>query len=144
MSVKTLDAEVGKRRPKEAEGNDFLATIEPWPDFVEGAQLLDDLASVARRHVGLPEGGADAVALWVMHTHALDAAYITPVFAITSPTPECGKSTLLNLIGKLTPNTLPAPLVPNAPGNPKGQADALAPTLRGQLQRDGSEARRGT
>jgi len=110
ISVKTLDAEVIKRRPKdiEARGANFLATVELWPEAIDGVQLLDDLADVVTRHVGLPEGGADAVALWAVHAHALDAAAITPLLAITSPTPECGKSTLLGLVGKLAPSPLPA------------------------------------
>ena len=116
ISVKTLDAEVIKRRPKdiEARGANFLATVEPWPEAINGVQLLDDLADVVTRHVGLPEGGADAVALWAVHAHALDSAAITPLLAITSPTPECGKSTLLGLIGKLAPNPLPASNITSA------------------------------
>jgi Protein of unknown function (DUF3631) len=110
IGVKTLDAEVSKRRRTNTEvhGADFLATVEPWHEAVDGARLLDDLAGVITRHVGLPEGGADAVALWAVHTHALDAAAMTPLLAITSPTPECGKSTLLGLVGKLALSPLPA------------------------------------
>jgi putative DNA primase/helicase len=101
---------VSKRRPRnvEARGDGFLAAVEPWPSAIDGVQLLDDLAGVITRHVGLPEGGADAVALWAVHTHALDAAAMTPLLAITSPTPECGKSTLLGLVGKLALSPLPA------------------------------------
>jgi hypothetical protein len=97
ISVRTLDQEVRKRRPRstDAAGEDFLPTVEPWPDAVAGDALLDDLAATITRHVGLPDGGADAVALWTVHTHLLDAAYRAPRLAITSPTRECGKSTLL-------------------------------------------------
>jgi hypothetical protein len=42
-----------------------------------------------------PDGNqADAVALWIAHTHAVDAADAT-LFTITSPEKRCGKSLLL-------------------------------------------------
>jgi putative DNA primase/helicase len=43
-----------------------------------------------------------------MHTHAHDAWTISPLLAATSPTPECGKTTLLTMIGALVPRPLPA------------------------------------
>jgi hypothetical protein len=41
---------------------------------------------------------ADACALWVLHTWAIDAAYFTPYLSITSATSESGKSTLLRVL----------------------------------------------
>ena len=55
----------------------------------------------------LPAGGADAVALWAFHAHAHDTADISPILTITSPAPECGKTTLLLLLGALTPKPPP-------------------------------------
>lgn len=97
-----------------AEGCAFMSDVEPWPDPVNGAQLLDDLASILSKHVGLPPGAANAVALWIVHAHAIGAATVTPLLAITSPTPECGKSTLVALVGKLTPNPLLASNITSA------------------------------
>lgn len=77
--------------------------IEPWPEAVDGASLLDELAAAIKRHVGVPPHGEDATALWTIFTHCLDAADISPRLAIRSPTPECGKSTLLRLVGDLVP-----------------------------------------
>ena len=109
VKVGTLDAEVKKRRPADARGHDALPTIEPWPYPVDGERLLEDLSQAITRHAGLPKGpedqpaGAYLVALWIMHTHAIDAANITPLLAITSPTQECGKSTVLKLVTRLSP-----------------------------------------
>jgi hypothetical protein len=52
---------------------DSFAQAEPWPTAVNGAALLNDLTEIIRRHVVLEPGGAEAVALWTVHTHALDA-----------------------------------------------------------------------
>jgi putative DNA primase/helicase len=63
---------------------------------------------VARTHLVLPNGTAELIALWVLHAHAHDCFGISPVLAITSPTPECGKTTCLTLLGALVPRACPA------------------------------------
>jgi Protein of unknown function (DUF3631) len=55
------------------------------------------------RHMVLPNGAADAIALWVAHAHAHDAFDISPILAAVSPEPRCGKSTLLGLLQALVP-----------------------------------------
>ena len=47
------------------------------------------------------------MALWIVHAHAHDSAVISPILAITSPTPECGKTTLLRLLNATVPRPLP-------------------------------------
>ena len=70
--------------------------------------MLDLIADTARDHVILPDGAADAVALWAAFAHAHDCFTISPLLAITSPTPECGKTVLLDLLDGLVPKALPA------------------------------------
>jgi putative DNA primase/helicase len=98
-----LDGRVERARDHKKAGGWSPSEIEPWPEAVDGAAVLDDLAAVIKRHVGVPPHGEDAVALWIMFAHCLDAADISPRLAIRSPTPECGKSTLLRLVGDLVP-----------------------------------------
>ena len=43
----------------------------------------------------LPDGGAEIIALWAVFTHCHDLFDISPLVAVTSATPECGKTTLL-------------------------------------------------
>lgn len=81
---------------------------QPWLDPVTGSELLDDLALIVRKYLVLPAGAADAIALWTLFAHAHDAFCISPIMAVTSPTPECGKTTLLTLLGRLAPRPLPA------------------------------------
>jgi putative DNA primase/helicase len=54
-----------------------------------------------RRYVVLSEHEALAAALWALHTHAVDAAFIAPILAIRSPQKRCGKSTLLDVLRSL-------------------------------------------
>jgi hypothetical protein len=69
-----------------------------------GAQLLTDLSILIRRFVSLSEAQADICALWIVHTHATDAAEFTPYLNITSPLPSSGKTTLLRLLKLLVAN----------------------------------------
>jgi hypothetical protein len=64
----------------------------------EGEQLLDSLVSFLRRYVVMSEPQANAVALWVAHTHALDAAEQSPLLAITSAEKQSGKTRLLDVL----------------------------------------------
>lgn len=67
-------------------------------------KLLDEVVTLLTRHVMLPEGASEAVALWVAHTHAFDAAQITPRLFITSPEKQSGKSSLMILVEHLVRN----------------------------------------
>ena len=108
--VTILDEVVKQKRTqlaKEAEEEaDIQGEVEPWPDPVDGGQLLKDLVEALQTHVILEEQAAIAVALWIMHAHAHDAANISPILAIISPEKRCGKTTLLSLLSELTPNPL--------------------------------------
>jgi len=64
----------------------------------EGEQLLDSLVSFLRRYVVMSEPQAIAVALWVVDTHALDAAEQSPLLAITSAEKQSGKTRLLDVL----------------------------------------------
>ncbi|MBT7097400.1 DUF3631 domain-containing protein, partial [Candidatus Poribacteria bacterium] len=98
------DAALGGQTPGVGVGQGapvFLETPAPWDEAVDGADMLDELAAVVRRFCVLPDGAADAIALWVVHTYCVDGADITPRLALTSPTKRCGKTTVLSVLGAL-------------------------------------------
>ena len=107
IRVTTLDDEVVKRRtqtnlpPTDSGSPILLKKVEPWPEGIDGAGLLDELTSLYSRYVVLPEFGAEAIALWTLHTYAHDAADYSPILAVISPEKRCGKTTLLRLLGLL-------------------------------------------
>jgi len=79
---------------------------DPWPEEVAGASLLAELSHVIRRFVVLQQESIDAICLWIVFAHAHEAAQISPILCLTSPTKRCGKTTLLHLVGSLLPRPL--------------------------------------
>jgi hypothetical protein len=67
----------------------------------DGGALLDKIYAFLRRFVYLSHAQAAIIALWIVHTHALDAADVTPYLAITSPEKRCGKTRLLEVLAIL-------------------------------------------
>jgi len=113
IRVSTLDNLVKSDSPKsgaiEGQGTsiDWEDTI-PWPEPVDGASLLDELVSTFQRYIILPPGAAETIALWTVHTHAHEAAFISPYLALRSPEKRCGKTLTLQLLSALVPKPLPA------------------------------------
>lgn len=91
-----------------------LSDPEPWPEPVDGAELLDELAATYARYVVQPDGAATVEALWTLHSHAHDAVAVSPLLGVTSATKRCGKTTLLTLLGALAPRPLPASNITSA------------------------------
>jgi putative DNA primase/helicase len=84
-----------------------FADPDPWPEPVEGARLLNDLAATIRRYVVMREHAADAIALWVVHTYLVRCFGVSPRLAISSPEKGCGKTTLLDVLSNLVARPLP-------------------------------------
>ncbi|HVR37369.1 MAG TPA: DUF3631 domain-containing protein [Methylomirabilota bacterium] len=80
-----------------------LPEIEPWPGNVNGAEVLDQVAASLARYVALPDGAADAIALWCAHTHCYQHFTCTPRLNVTSPEKGCGKTTLRDVLATLVP-----------------------------------------
>jgi Protein of unknown function (DUF3631) len=85
-----------------------LPEPEPWPQPVDGAALLAELAAAIRRYVVLGTAEADAVALWVLAAHTFDTWPVFPRLFVNSPEKGCGKSTLLDVLSRLVPKPLGA------------------------------------
>jgi putative DNA primase/helicase len=84
----------------------LLTNPEPWEQDVDVGMLLDEITVLVRRYVVLSAESAHAVALWVIHAWALDAFDVSALLAITSPTKRCGKTTLLEIVGHMTPRAV--------------------------------------
>ena len=108
VRIGPLEKEVERRRP-EPEANLqgrrlSWPEIEPWPDAVNGQALADALLAHLQRFAIIPSvHAAAAVALWVLHTHAFDAATHTPRLLISSPTHECGKGQVITWLIAVVP-----------------------------------------
>lgn len=127
-----LDREIALRRPHnggDAGQGRALDLFEPelWPDPVDGDVLLDQIIETFQRFLILPEHAAEAMALWVVFAHAIDAADVAPRLALTSPVKRCAKTTALNVIGRLVPRALPASNI--SPAAVFRAIEAARPTL---------------
>ncbi len=78
----------------------------PWPHPVDGAVLFDGLTAALGRHLALPEGAPEAVALWILLTHVFDVVDVSPRLALLSPLPECGKTTAFAILSRLVRKAL--------------------------------------
>ncbi len=128
------------------------------------AELLAGVESFVRKYVVMGRAELVAVALWVPHVYAFDAADTTPYLAVTSATKRSGKSRLLEVLEALlgtgrslfTSNMTPAALyrvVDAAPGRAllmdeydrignKERAEELAGLVNSGFRRRGGAAYR--
>lgn len=77
-----------------------------WPAEVDGSALLDELTERIGLHSILLPGRAEAMALWVVHAHAHEAADHSPFLGLVSPEKRCGKTTNLIMLRELLPNPI--------------------------------------
>src|SRR5713101_8306882 len=76
--------------------------LRPTTVMNEGSAILDDLRAFLCRFVAFPEPEqADAVALWIAHSHAVDGFDCTPRLSIQSAEKRSGKTRLMDLCGLL-------------------------------------------
>jgi hypothetical protein len=81
---------------------DAAAAAEEASPGMEAAALLDAIDGYMARYVVLPGGNeATALALFVAHTHAIEAAHATPYLIVLSPEKRSGKTLLLEVLALL-------------------------------------------
>ena len=132
VRVGVLDQEVERRKPEpgdRAKGKALdLPDPEPWLAPVDGAELIADIIAQIQRFVILSDHAAAASALWTIHTHAHDAAFISPRLTALSPTKRCGKSSLFRALARMARRPLPTSNISpsgNVPGDRGRQPDLV-------------------
>jgi putative DNA primase/helicase len=95
-------------KPESDDASLLLQNPEPWDEPVDGADLIATLQAVVDRFVVLPPGASYTVALWTLHSFALDAAHASPILFLWSPEKRCGKTTLLTILVELCSRAVPA------------------------------------
>ena len=70
---------------------------------INGAELLDEIHGEIIDHLDLPDGAAEAIALYVLFSHSINAFRHNPRLLFTSPVPGCGKTTALCLLELMVP-----------------------------------------
>jgi putative DNA primase/helicase len=123
----TLDAEVKAMRKQAAADDTPFEEVEPWPEPVDGAALLDQITATVQRFIVCNTETAQAVALWVTLTWFVDVVQVAPLAVITAPEKRCGKSMLLFLMGRMVPRPIMASSI--SPSALFRSIDAWKPTL---------------
>jgi hypothetical protein len=113
VRVSALDSQVSAARGREHGGAPrqgralTMPAPEPWPEPMDAAALLERLVAFYTRHVFLPVGAADAMAVWTVHTHCFALSRHSPRLAFTSPEKRCGKTTALDTMALVSCKPLP-------------------------------------
>lgn len=111
VRVSALDKEVEKaRRLAEIENGpaEMFPSVEPYSEAVDGSALLDEIAHTIRRYIVCDPETVTAATLWITFTWFIDRVQVAPLAVITAPEKRCGKSQLLDLIGRLSRRPLVA------------------------------------
>jgi putative DNA primase/helicase len=109
VRASTLDKEVKAIKGAEKEAGRLpFANIEPYPYPIEPAQLLDDVSGAIRQFIVLDEYQAHAAALWCALTYFIEVVEVAPLAIINAPEKACGKTQLLNVMGRMSYKPLPA------------------------------------
>lgn len=90
------------------DGLDSELMPAPWPSPVKSEELLDEIESTIERFIICDEETRAAAALWITFTWFIDHVHVAPLAVITAPEKRCGKSQLLDLMGKMSRNALVA------------------------------------
>jgi hypothetical protein len=90
----------GETTPHVTDVTDVTATegCQPIPS---AAELFGAVRELITRYVFLGDDEANAIALWVMMTHAVDAFHAVAYLSITSPEKRSGKTTLFEILRPL-------------------------------------------
>ena len=108
-------AEKQKSEDGGEEGETILfPVVEPWGEEVSADALLREIAEAIETFMVLPPKAADTIALWVLSVWCLEAFDVFPMLIFSSPSPICGKSTMLEILGELVPRPLLASGVTSA------------------------------
>lgn len=80
----------------------IVEDLVPWPNPVDGEQLLDDMVAQLSRYTVADDATIYAAALWCLHTYCADALTVCPLANITAPEKRCGKSVLMTGMKRLS------------------------------------------
>ena len=130
IRVSTLDAEVdaarAKSKPTQLKGICF-DEVEPWREPVNVAELLDEIKAALKRFIVCEDETATAATLWITLTWLVERAQVAPLAIITAPEKRCGKSQLLDFMGRLVLKALVAANI--SPAAMFRVIEACCPTL---------------
>jgi putative DNA primase/helicase len=112
------------------EVGDAVEKTAPWPEPVDTATLLQECGDKIRKHVVVQPHQLTAAAVWTAHAWLYDHGVVmhSPILAATSPEPDSGKSTVIAVVGFMSPR-FSATLVELTGPSLFHYVDAVKPTV---------------
>jgi putative DNA primase/helicase len=102
------DAPVKAARKEDGESSGLpFPDVEPHPEHVDPAFLLDEVSATIRRFIVMEPEQVDAAALWIAFTWLIDEVEVAPLVIANAPEKSCGKSMFLDVAGRMSARPLP-------------------------------------
>lgn len=95
-----IDADALESRVRERRQEVRFEEIIPWANPVDGTELADAIHTELHRHVFVSEAASIAIVCWIFFTHLIDQFRVAPILNVNSPNKRCGKTTLLDFLGR--------------------------------------------
>src|SRR5262245_12291951 len=89
-------------------GRTIPEDLEPWPEPVHTAELLETIETKFQRYVVASDAIVTASVLYVPFTYVVEIATHAPKLIYTFPTKEAGKSTALHVMRRMVQRAYPA------------------------------------
>lgn len=102
VSLPELEKQTASTMDSASAANDLFPEVAPWPDTIDGAELLREVADLIRRHVIADPATVNAAALWAAFTWFIDVVNVAPIANITAPEKRCGKTVMLGVLARLS------------------------------------------
>lgn len=102
--VRIRDGDVTPYEPDSESGVTGVTALQDMK--VRGAGLASMISDYLGTFMSMSEHQRTACAVWVLHTHCIDAAYYTPYLNIQSPQRQSGKTTLFDILKLFALNPL--------------------------------------
>ena len=99
--VSELDKAVTNARKPANKDNAPFADIEPWPEKINPANLLDEISKTIIQFIVMDKYQAAIAALWVAAIWFIAVIHTAPIALANAPEKACGKTQFLTLLCKL-------------------------------------------
>jgi len=96
--TRLLDAVLKVQDQQPGKGGMEEQQLEPWPEPVNGAELLDEIRGWISGYVFAPEESINSIALWSVATWFVEFTYFAPLLTLLSPTIQSGKTLIIDLL----------------------------------------------
>ncbi len=81
--------------------------VVPYPDPIDPKELLDEIRTTIVNSIIIDDEEADAVTLWIALTWFIDHVQILALLLINAPENSCGKTQLVDLVGRMSSKGFP-------------------------------------